>query len=110
MANPPRNNVRNAAFADTRWEPAGPTLALRKGSVAGPFGFLNPTTAIYDIQSNDRPGGNREDLADITDAERAERAKVRWNARDYRKGMFSTTSNLSSTIHCIYSKSIYILA
>lgn len=78
---------RNASFADdVRWQPSGPTLALRKDSVGGPFGFLNPTTALYDIRSNDEPGGGRADLADLTDAERQERAKVRWNARDYRKG------------------------
>ncbi|KAJ6441245.1 endo-polygalacturonase PG1 [Purpureocillium lavendulum] len=85
-AEPPADRRRNASFADPRWQPSGPTLALRKGSVAGPFGFLNPTTALYDIQSNDRPGGARADLTDLTDAERQERAKVRWNARDYRKG------------------------
>ena len=78
---------RSAAFTNDRWEPAGPTLALRKESVAGPFGFFNPTTALYDIQSNDLPGSTRADLADITNPERGERAKVRWNARDYRKGM-----------------------
>ncbi|KAK2600130.1 hypothetical protein QQS21_005145 [Conoideocrella luteorostrata] len=78
--------MRSSSFANARWEPSGPTLALRKSSVAGPFGFLNPTTAIYDIASNDRPGGTRADLSDLTDAEKAERAKIRWNARDYRKG------------------------
>ncbi|KAK9437439.1 Endo-polygalacturonase PG1 [Metarhizium brunneum] len=78
--------MRNASFADPRWEPRSPSLALRKNSVAGPFGFLNPTTAIYDIQRNDRPGGDGADAADIADTEGQERAKVRWNARDYRKG------------------------
>ncbi|KFG82236.1 integral membrane protein [Metarhizium anisopliae] len=78
--------MRNASFADPRWEPCSPSLALRKNSVAGPFGFLNPTTAIYDIQGNDRPGGDGADAAGITDTEGQERAKVRWNARDYRKG------------------------
>ncbi|KAL3958886.1 hypothetical protein ACCO45_007048 [Purpureocillium lilacinum] len=68
---------RNASFADdVRWQPSGPTLALRKDSVGGPFGFLNPTTALYDIRSNDEPGGGRADLADLTDAERQERAKA----------------------------------
>lgn len=80
---------RNASFADdVRWQPSGPTLALRKDSVGGPFGFLNPTTALYDIRSNDEPGGGRADLADLTDTEGQQRAKVRWNARDYRKGTF----------------------
>jgi hypothetical protein len=79
---------RNSGFASSQWQPAGPTLALRKKSVAGPFSFMNPTTAIYDIKSNDRPGGTTADLADLTDAEKQERAKVRWNARDYRKGKF----------------------
>ncbi|TWU74010.1 hypothetical protein ED733_000374 [Metarhizium rileyi] len=74
--------MRNSSFPGARWEPSGgPTLALRQNSVAGPFGFLNPTTAIYDIRSNDRPRGRRADLADITDTEKQERAKVRWNAR-----------------------------
>lgn len=85
--------MRNASFADPRWEPCSPSLALRKNSVAGPFGFLNPTTAIYDIeiQRNDRPGGDGADAADIADTEGQERAKVRWNARDYRKGIIHAT-------------------
>lgn len=86
MARP--TTIRSTSFANTRWEPSGPTLALRKTSVAGPFGFMNPTTAIYDIRSNSRPGGHTADLADITNVEKQERAKIRWNARDYRKGMF----------------------
>ncbi|QPG97340.1 hypothetical protein C2857_006167 [Epichloe festucae Fl1] len=86
MVTPRPGNVRSTSFTTPRWEPSGPTLALRKDSVGGPIGFLNPTTAIYDIESNERPGGTRHDLADITDAEKQQRAKVRWNARDYRKG------------------------
>jgi hypothetical protein len=77
---------RNSGFASSQWQPAGPTLALRNKSVAGPFRFMNPTTAVYDIKSNNKPGGTTADLADLTDAEKQERAKVRWNARDYRKG------------------------
>lgn len=79
--------VRNATFADTAWQPKGPTLQLRKDSVMGPFSFMNPTTALYDVKSNDRPDGTTEDLKDVTDPEGQVRAKVQWNARDYRKGM-----------------------
>lgn len=78
--------MRNVTFAEPQWAPSGPTLQLRKNSVGGPFGFMNPTTALYDIKSNDCPDGRTEDLQDLTDAEKQERAKVRWNARDYRKG------------------------
>lgn len=78
--------MRNVSFSASHWQPTGPTLELRKNSVAGPFWFMNPTTALYDINSNNNPNGRREDLSDLTDAEKQERAKVRWNARDYRKG------------------------
>ena len=78
--------MRNASFRHPQWAPSGPTLALKDSSVRGPFGFMNPTTALYEIKSNDQAGGRREDLTDLTDAEKQERAKVQWNARDYRKG------------------------
>ncbi|KAI0471564.1 integral membrane protein [Xylariaceae sp. FL0804] len=78
--------MRNLNFAHSNFQPTGPSLALRKDSVGGPFKFMNPTTAVYDIQDNGRPGGRKADLADLTDVEKQERAKVRWNARDYRKG------------------------
>lgn len=79
----PRRPVppRSQSFCDTRWELQGPNLALRQGSVAGPFAFLNPTTAIFDIR-----GGDSNSLYDITDPERGERARIRWNAREFRKG------------------------
>ena len=82
--------MRNASFFNSQWKPSGPTLALQNSTVRGPFSFMNPTSAVYEIKSNDQPGGKRADLADLTDAEKQERAKVQWNARDYRKGERST--------------------
>ena len=76
--------VRNASFANPQFEPSGATLTLRNSSVRGPFRFLNPTTALYEIKSStSQPGAT----ADLTDAENLQRAKVQWNARDYRKGI-----------------------
>lgn len=73
---------RSLSFCDTRWTPSGQNLSLREGSVSGPFAFLNPTTAIFDIWTDD---GN--ELADVTSPERGQKARVRWNARDFRKGI-----------------------
>ena len=76
--------ARNASFASPHFEPSGATLALREETVRGPFRFLNPTTAMYEIRSKaSHPGAT----GDLTDAENQERAKVLWNARDYRKGI-----------------------
>lgn len=75
--------ARSLSFCDTRWELNAPNLALRQDSVAGPFAFLNPTTAIFDIC-----GGDTNSLYDITDQEHGQRAKVRWNAREFRKGIY----------------------
>ena len=76
--------ARNASFANPQFKPSGTTLTLKDSSVRGPFRFLNPTTALYEIKSNiSHPGAT----ADLTDAENQERAKVQWNARDYRKGI-----------------------
>lgn len=77
--NRPGAPPRALSFCDTRFTPSGPNLALRQGSVSGPFAFLNPTTAIFDIR-------NAEGLADAENPERGERARVRWNAREFRKG------------------------
>lgn len=73
---------RSLSFCDTRWTPSGRNLSLREDSVSGPFAFLNPTTAIFDIWTDD---GN--ELADVTNPERGQKARVRWNARDFRKGI-----------------------
>ncbi|KAJ6787677.1 hypothetical protein PWT90_08375 [Aphanocladium album] len=70
---------RALSFCDTRFTPSGPNLALRQGSVSGPFAFLNPTTAIFDIRTD-------EGLANAENPEQGERARVRWNAREFRKG------------------------
>lgn len=73
---------RALSFCDTRFTPSGPNLALRQGSVSGPLAFLNPTTAIFDICADD------DGLpSEATDPEHGgERARVRWNAREFRKG------------------------
>lgn len=70
---------RALSFCDTRFTPSGPNLSLRQGSVSGPFAFLNPTTAIFDIRTD-------EGFADTEHPERGERARIRWNAREFRKG------------------------
>ena len=76
--------ARNASFADPQFAPSGATLTLHDSSVRGPFRFLNPTSAIYEIRSNaSQPGAT----ADLTDAENLQRAKIQWKARDYRKGI-----------------------
>lgn len=72
--------ARSISFCDTRFTPSGPNLSLRQGSVSGPFAFLNPTTAIFDIRTDDG-------FADTEHPENGERARVRWNAREFRKGM-----------------------
>lgn len=87
----PTAAARSLSFCDTRWTPSGRNLALRHESVSGPFAFLNPTTAIFDIWTDD---GN--ELADISNPELGERARVKWNARDFRKGNAYT---LISHIH-----------
>ncbi|EJP66295.1 hypothetical protein CRV24_009265 [Beauveria bassiana] len=77
--NRPGAPPRALSFCDTRFTPSGPNLALRQGSVSGPFAFLNPTTAIFDIRADDG-------LADGEHPEQGERARIRWNAREFRKG------------------------
>ncbi|KAM3552777.1 hypothetical protein ARSEF4850_007232 [Beauveria asiatica] len=77
--NRPGAPPRALSFCDTRFTPSGPNLALRQGSVSGPFAFLNPTTAIFDIRADDG-------LADAEHPEQGERARIRWNAREFRKG------------------------
>ncbi|OAA55409.1 integral membrane protein [Cordyceps fumosorosea ARSEF 2679] len=69
---------RALSFCDTRFTPSGPNLALRQGSVSGPFAFLNPTTAIFDIRTDDG-------LSEAGEGG-GERARIRWNAREFRKG------------------------
>lgn len=80
----PAGPARSLSFGDTRWQPAGYHLALREESVAGPVAFLNPTTAIFDICGGDEAG-----LADLTTPGHGQRARVRWNAREFRKGTCS---------------------
>lgn len=78
--------MRNISFSEPYWQPEGPSLELQRSSVAGPFRFMNPTTALYNIKDNPRRGGRNNSIPDITDVEKQEQGKVRWNARDYRKG------------------------
>lgn len=78
--NRPGAPPRSLSFCETRFAPSGPNLDLRQGSVSGPFAFLNPTTAIFDIRAI-------EGIAEEEDAERTgKRARLRWNAREFRKG------------------------
>ena len=47
---------------------------------------MNPTTAEFNIKDSGKSGERVNSIPDITDVEKQEQGKVRWNARDYRKG------------------------
>ncbi|KAJ5833320.1 hypothetical protein N7474_001631 [Penicillium riverlandense] len=80
---------RNSEFPSGR-DPLGdhPHLTLKKGHVAGPFSFLNPTSARYQPSQPDAKVAEEAPPAKIAGASATKPAHVErlWRSRDNRKG------------------------